>query len=251
MPEITCKMINDPVWEKQTLYRPLLPGKLDICRIRLSENVRLPGYFKDILSIEEQNRAISYIDEHSKNRFIINRIALRMLLGKYLNILPADILFITGPNNKPYVGNTENHGLYYNVSHSGDWMLIAISDSEVGIDIEQTDNDLGFEEVLPVCFSKEEIDLIQRSEQSRDLFYLLWTRKEALLKATSKGLDDDIINVPCIDGPSPVNEETIGSSQNWMVNSFKIADQYTGSIAYSGTLQNINFLDSEEILRDY
>ena len=113
---------------------------------------------------------------------------LRKLLAGYSNLAPDEIKFAEGLNKKPFAENANLSDLHFNISHSADIILIAISNSEIGVDVEKVDNSFSYEEILPHNFSDEEIDFIKNPED----FYLLWTRKESLLKATAKGLDDDL-----------------------------------------------------------
>ena len=87
---------------------------------------------------------------------------------------------------KPYF---EDINLYFNISHSEDWVICAISDAEVGCDIEKIQSaDLHIaehhfcaEEYLHICQ--------QASEAKREyLFYRYWTLKESFIKAAGKGM---------------------------------------------------------------
>lgn len=82
---------------------------------------------------------------------------------------------------KPYL---KEYPLYFNVSHSGEYLAIAVSKSPVGIDIQ------GEKEIKEGMYRKvvqqEEMVLIGQ-ERQRD-FLRLWTLKESFVKAEGKGL---------------------------------------------------------------
>lgn len=82
---------------------------------------------------------------------------------------------------KPYLKNSE---LYFNVSHSGEYLAIAISESPVGIDIQK-------EKVIRDGMYRKMIQPSEKvligEERQRD-FLRLWTLKESFVKAEGKGL---------------------------------------------------------------
>lgn len=84
------------------------------------------------------------------------------------------------PEGKPYT-ESEN---YFNISHSGDYVVLAESESPVGVDIERV-TDIGIDDGL------KNIALTERErfwvKDSLLKFYVVWTRKESLIKCESSG----------------------------------------------------------------
>lgn len=83
---------------------------------------------------------------------------------------------------KPYFAD---HSLYFNISHSGDYVAMAVSEHPVGIDlqkIKEVREGMYRKAVLP----REQI-LIRKESRTRD-FIRLWTLKESFTKAEGKGL---------------------------------------------------------------
>ena len=73
----------------------------------------------------------------------------------------------------------------FNISHSGSFAAVAVSDSEVGIDIERIrDVNLG----IAKKFSREEREYILSAENPQKAFFEIWTAKEAYLKKYGTGL---------------------------------------------------------------
>lgn len=89
-------------------------------------------------------------------------------------------------NKKPYIEGW----LKFNISHSGEIVLLICSDSDIGIDIERKKaiNSELFTEV----FHPNELELLEMAKNRDDCFYHLWVKKEALLKATGVGLNDSL-----------------------------------------------------------
>lgn len=81
------------------------------------------------------------------------------------------------------------HPIWFNLSHSGDYAVVGISDKPVGIDIEHKARN-----VLTLskrCFAPEEYEDIAKQEteeKQKDCFLQYWTMKEAYIKYTGEGL---------------------------------------------------------------
>ncbi|MVM36999.1 4'-phosphopantetheinyl transferase superfamily protein [Spirosoma sp. HMF3257] len=114
----------------------------------------------------------------------------------------------------------------------GGWITVAIGKSSIGVDIERINPDFPFQDVLAQSFSQEEQAYVAASADSRFAFYDVWTRKEALVKATAKGLDDDFQQVPALDGIHQISSDLIGAVGDWTVLSFPVSDAYPAAVAY-------------------
>jgi 4'-phosphopantetheinyl transferase len=229
-------------WKKD--YKANLASSVDIWKVKISSEKKLLDLFLQMFNKEETAIALRYRSEEDKQRYIFGRGALRFLLGKYLNIFPNTIQFTLGADKKPLLNKNSGEDLHFNISHSGDFVLIAISNSEVGVDIEKINPDFSYKEILKSNFSKEEIDFIQHSVHPIESFYLLWTRKESLVKATSKGLSENLNLISVLDGLFNDVDEILGSHNSWDINSFKIEEKYFGSIACDMHIKTINFLNT-------
>ena len=214
LPEQTCPYTDDVA-----VFRFLLPANTD---------TDLP--LSQLLNSDEHQRAQRYHREADMRRFLYTRSLLKIVCGNYINQHPSLIEFRVGETKKPELsGNTEWH---INVSHSGNWILLAIGRVSVGVDIEQINLQFSFQDILATSFSSQERAYINAESDSQRQFYQLWTRKEALLKATGKGMDDDFRRVPSLDGLHVVDSGLIGGPGNWLVRSFTIATDYQASLAY-------------------
>lgn len=79
-------------------------------------------------------------------------------------------------------------GWYFNLSHSGEWTCLALSDGEVGIDIQQ-ERPVDMRLATRFFTAEEQAALQGAGERAEELFYRLWTVKEAYLKALGTGLN--------------------------------------------------------------
>ena len=87
------------------------------------------------------------------------------------------------------------HWKSFNLSHSGSEIVLAVSDTPIGIDVEQC-KPMDYD-VFSGQFHASELSHIRLSETPSRAFYNLWTRKEALLKATGQGLTDTMNELNC------------------------------------------------------
>lgn len=77
-------------------------------------------------------------------------------------------------------------GLFFNLSHSGDYVLCAVSDKETGADIQRHEK---YEDRLAErFFHPEELAYLRETEDRKQRFYDLWCLKESCIKCTGRGL---------------------------------------------------------------
>jgi 4'-phosphopantetheinyl transferase len=228
--KITNQYLDTISWQSSISCGFVTGNAVDIWRIGVSSNLLFLEPFLAIMHPGEIERANRYFQTKDKNRHIVCRGALRIILGKYLNIPPASMEFGIGTNQKPFVKNPNTINICYNISHSEDYILIAVAATEVGADIELINENFGYQEIIEEHFNAEEINFIAQAH-SAERFFMLWTRKEALLKATAKGLDDDLKLVCSMDGTHPIPGNTISTKNDWEINSFNLNPQYIASIA--------------------
>jgi hypothetical protein len=80
----------------------------------------------------------------------------------------------------------------FNVAHSQGLVLIALSQAgPVGVDLEYVDPSVDAIELAETSFAGDEAALVGRAAtraERLDLFYSLWTSKEAIAKADGRGL---------------------------------------------------------------
>lgn len=205
---------------------------IDVWRINITTLVPHLSDLQKLLDLQETEKTQRYHQEKDRQSRIISRAVLRILLGRYLATGPKEIRFQLNYNKKLLLQNISAKNLHFNVSHSGDWILIAVSINPIGVDAEQINASFTYQNLLDFSFSLEEKNYIQSAANSHQSFYKLWTRKEALLKATGKGLIDDLISVPSLDGIHQNPEHITGSAESWQITSFEIDENHLGSAAF-------------------
>ena len=244
MGKINNRYLSDVNWQKALPGLDINNNEVHIWRINIHQNLSLLNQFKVRLNAAEIVRAGKYLQKKDHDRFIVSRGAQRIILGWYLNTPPQQLAFVLGDNKKPHLFSEDGNLLRYNVSHSGDWVVLAVAQSQVGTDVEFIDEAFKFQDILPDNFSKEEAAYINQ-ENSTETFFTLWTRKEAILKATGQGLGEYLQITPALNGEHPLQPQLTGADKNWILNSFNIQPGYIGSVVVENAGQSFKFFDAE------
>ncbi|MCC5937071.1 MAG: 4'-phosphopantetheinyl transferase superfamily protein [Lunatimonas sp.] len=205
-----------------------------------TEVVPLPINYLDVVSVEERKKANSYAFDWLVKRHLMGRFFLRQVLGAALNLDPGSLCFERDHHGK--LGLCGNQRVNFNLSYSGRVVLIALADFPIGVDIERINPTFAYQDIVGHYFSPEESRYISNARDSADAFFLLWTRKEAVLKAVGIGLVDDLHTVPSI-RTSHVRD--MGSkrlsSGTWQVNSYTFAGRFRISIACPTACYGVDF----------
>ena len=97
----------------------------------------------------------------------------------------------------------------FNVSHTDDLAVCAISSARVGVDTEKIRALPDRDRFITRYFSKNEIDYIEGSNDKDEAFFRVWTRKEALLKLSGDGLTKDLRTLDTADARYAFTEKTV------------------------------------------
>ncbi len=113
---------------------------------------------------------------------------LRLLLAEETGKSPMRFVFQREKNGKPYQITDEN--IDFNISHSGKFAAVAVSDSPIGIDVQTVA--VNSERLYKTVLSEREAKAIAAEEEKTisQLFTRFWCRKEAFLKMQGTGLQN-------------------------------------------------------------
>ncbi|MCK5913793.1 MAG: 4'-phosphopantetheinyl transferase superfamily protein [Desulfuromusa sp.] len=145
---------------------------------------------KLLLSKDELIRAERLLDSQKSSQFVISRAGSRTILGKYLDTDPKQISFQINPSGKPSLADSHCSSLTFNLSHSGQWAVLAIAKGiQVGVGIEFSDRTLNYQQLAEHYFNNRERVVLSRYSVARQHrgFYRLWTQKESVLKLVGSG----------------------------------------------------------------
>jgi 4'-phosphopantetheinyl transferase len=203
-----------------------------------------------LLSNDEQTQMDKYKVHDDRMRFCIGRAMLRFLSGRYLNI-DSRLQLSVSDMGKPY-WQQYNDRLSFNISHSGQWVIIAFtSGREIGIDVEAINNSAKFDfrNIAKHSFHKDEIAAIDTSSTPRDIFYDIWSCKEAVIKALGIGLHCDLQKLSVLPLPA-LNQwsEITYKNDSVTISKFAVDNNYTSAVAIMGNnpVTQIKFMTMDD-----
>lgn len=141
-----------------------------------------------VLSSDERHKADCFASQRARQRYVITRGVLRQVLSRYLSLEAKALCFELGCFGKPYLAGI---GLHFNLSHSDDTLLLAVCNfADIGVDLEVIKPRHHLENLVERCFSPRESAYWHAlsGEERLQVFFRLWTKKEAFVKAVGRGL---------------------------------------------------------------
>lgn len=132
-------------------------------------------------------RIYSYINERDKIRTLIGEVLIRSIINKKLNLNNDCIKLEQNKYGKPYLKGYPYFN--FNISHSEEYIVCAIDDKPIGIDIESI-KPIEYKNIAKSFFSISEYNYISTADICIQLsrFYEIWTLKESYIKCCGEGL---------------------------------------------------------------
>lgn len=193
-------------------------------------------------------RLLNFVSDEKRariGRFRIYEDKLRSLFGEAVaknelsKKLKCDIKDIEFEKNK--YGKLKvkgNNDIYFNISHSGDYAIVGISDSEIGIDIEIYKG--AKHEVVDLAkryYTEDEYNWILSFDEAERIkaFYKIWTLKESYVKFVGKGLSISLSSFTfAFDGSNISLKKDNEVFNDVQFKTYDIEDSYMMSICYKG-----------------
>ena len=208
---------------------------------RLAGAERLRG----LLTVEELDRAAAYHFTRDREHFIASRGLLRLLLGRYLHLDPAQLSLLHAPGRKPELAAEMLAApiLRFNVARSDGVALLAFAlDRHVGVDVERVRPDVDADSVAETFFAPVEVAALRALPASLQpaAFFEAWTHKEAYVKATGEGLAHSLAGVRA-DG----SHDHLG---RWSIRTLHPAEGYTAALVVEGHDWELRLYDVGDVL---
>lgn len=226
------KAAGASLWIPTSSAPQLAAGEVHLWRFSLETSPALLPTLTRTLSVDELQRGARLLDPRKAETFLVARARLRQILSSYLAVDPAEISFTYGEQGKPALLAPAST-LTFNLSHSGDWALLAVAQGvEIGVDLEQIDPLLAYECLATRFFSPEENVALLAAPKARRRrqFYRLWTRKEAQLKGAGGGFSAPLDRTPA----------------GWSTRSFWPGRGYVAALASIGSIGAVRRFCLEE-----
>ena len=192
-----------------------------------------------MLSEKEQAKAARFRQDADRKSSIAARGALRILLSGYTGIPTTEIAFNYSENGKPHLIDSD---VDFNVSHSGEWVVLAFGrNRNIGVDVEKIKWEMDVLSIASRYFSPEEQSLIESAEDRHTLFFQLWARKEAYVKACGSTLFTELgsFSVPMVEGELP---ET-GNNEGWIFQRLEAGSKYAAAVVTDMELASVPCFD--------
>jgi 4'-phosphopantetheinyl transferase len=199
-----------------------------------------------MLASDEHCRAAAIKNELTHRRFVASYGMLREILSQTVGQPPQSIRILRTEHGKPYLADYTE--LSFNLSHTGDTMVIAIGrNCRLGIDIETCKPRPSLPALVTKCFAEVEAvwwQALPDPEKNRE-FYRCWTRKEAFVKATGRGIGLGLHRC-VIDPDNPATWLSVpadcGPASGWHTQDLDLGKEVCSAVVADRPIANVEFI---------
>lgn len=170
-------------------------GDVALVYVDLTDNLQHESAALDLLDSDERHRASRFRSRNARRNFVLCRSALRVNLCRILQCDNGELSFTSERNERPRaIINGSESSYSFNVSHTNGHGLLAFSETgRIGVDIEnrRVRHDIDGEIRKVFSCSEQRRLKLEPKDQKTETFLLLWTLKEAFIKAIGEGFRAD------------------------------------------------------------
>ena len=234
-------------WSSPPTELSLQTGEVHVWRLELEQPV---ARYVELLDAEELSRANRFHFEKDRKHFTVARGSLRVLLGRYLDRDPKQVQFTYGPYGKPALPGFGP--LRFNMSHSHGIALYALTEGrDIGVDVEYVRADFTSDDIARRFFSPFEVESLcgLPAEDRVASFFRCWTRKEAYIKATGRGLSQPLDGFDVTLGPgetAALVRTDDGSHERWSMANIDVGPGYAGALVVEGPVTTIRYWNTDD-----
>ena len=217
----------------------LTTGVVDVWRAWLDVSDEDWLALASLLDEDERRRAARLRRPEHRRRFEVSHGVLRRILGAYLGEDPRSLSIryecprCGGAHGRPVV---EVDGFHFSLSHSAGVALVAIAASPVGVDVERVRTGTSVCGIAERFFSTAERRALACTSSSElpGAFARCWTRKEAYVKMTGRGIFEGLgyFSVSIEEDEATVEDPTVpGGAATTSLFDLRVAPGFAGAVA--------------------
>lgn len=222
-----------------TILQP--DGAVHIWLVNLEQvpEARLEDY-RALLSEDERDRLQNYKNPKVRLSQLITRAAVRVCLSQYAeDVTPEAWQFERNEAGKPQLVQAPRP-LSFNLSHSGDWLAIAVTlTTPLGVDVQFKTTRPAHLELARRYFHPEEVrelEACQDEAERLERFFYFWTLKEAYFKARGTGISTGLEKVRFDTNAQGQIVATLAAELNddasqWQFHHYQLEDDYRLALA--------------------
>jgi len=175
----------------------------------------------------EKCRLSGISNQASHQRYCASHTALRGTLSRYLELAPSEIKLTTTAGGKPLLQDA-SPALHFNLSHSGNFALVAVCKGDIGVDVEPKRIIRDIPRVAKRVLSQHDLDALEKNHWNTDTFLSLWTKMEARQKCFGEGIFGQVIDSSLVS-----THEFLVSAEIFATVAWRVTSQVTNLNFYS------------------
>ncbi|TCP59056.1 4'-phosphopantetheinyl transferase [Tumebacillus sp. BK434] len=208
------------------------------------------------LPLEDQQRILRYRRWEDRQSGMLAAKLARKMLSDHLHVPASELQIRRTELGRPYLHGFAGWQGDFNVSHSGDWVFGGITTQGLlGVDVEGL-REIEME-VSKHCYCPEERDELYSLDgaEQNAFFYVLWTMKEAYIKAIGTGLSTPLtsfgFDIPSLkEGKILLKDDSGVPQPQWHFQRYDVDDAYRFAICsdQQSLPGSITLLTRDEVL---
>lgn len=204
---------------------------VDVFGININESIykKNLNYIIRFISSSKAEKIMKFYDIRDSYRGALGEIIARYAICYRNGLKNQNIEFSISKDGKPNLIFPKKN--FFNISHSGDWVICAISNNIVGVDVEMVRKPNL--KIAKRFFSASEYEFLlgnsSKKEQEK-LFYKIWTLKESYVKADGRGLVIPLNSFSINLNRDIISIYTENNLKNCFFKTFEVDDKYTAAV---------------------
>lgn len=238
------------IWKSSDQNSVLAHNTIHVWAANLDEPPLKITALQALLSADELERSKRYAQAKLQQRFITGRGILRVLLSRYTGITAESLEFVYGAYGKPALAESSGaHKILFNLTHSAQLAVYAFAlQTPLGVDIESVQALSDMWRVAQRFFAAQELQALMALPEDQQLggFYRCWTRKEAFIKASGKGLtqalDEFVVSVEAEKPAALLHLKQDGlAPRQWSLVALPLPQAFEGALAFRSTKHTLSY----------